>query len=185
MNSHFLEYRRTAVLFTVLLFILTSCSRTDQNSDVQQGVALESTEPTSSASTITPAPSENVVDRSFSEPLQGTIGSSSQWGSGWLDLSSMTDFQRGDRLFLKIGGTAEKIIVRLLTQGTDPNSSSGIDGGIVDIPENRQVEIMLQSNHSNVIQISVHGGANPWGLYSLGGGNGPAKLLGAEHVYQK
>jgi hypothetical protein len=57
--------------------------------------------------------------------LDGEIGSSSQWGSGWLNLASPRDFVKGDRLRLRVGGTAEKILVRLLAKGMSPDSSLG------------------------------------------------------------
>ena len=53
---------------------------------------------------------------------------------------------------------------------------SGVIGDRVDVPKSRNVEIVLLADYDNVIQISVHGGPNPWGRFSLGGGNGPATL---------
>lgn len=118
----------------------------------------------------------------FSEPLIGRIGSSSLWGSGWIDLDMRTNFRRGDTVTLKIGGAAESIVVRFLSKGNDPNDPAGIDGGVVRVPENRVVQITLNEDHPDVIQISVHGGPNPWNLYPLGGGNGPATVLSAERI---
>lgn len=120
----------------------------------------------------------------YSEPLQGGIGASAHWGSGWLDLFKSTSFHRGDRLKLRVGGTANTIVVRFLEEGADPDDPSGIDGGPIKVPIDRLVEIVLQEDHENVIQISIHGGPNPWGLFLMGGGNGPATLLGAERVAQ-
>jgi len=118
----------------------------------------------------------------YAQTIQGEIGSSARWGTGWLDLVKKRDFHKGDRLRLTVGGSANKIVVRLLSRGSDPNTPSGIDGGIVRVPENRVVEITLQEDHKNVTQISVHGSANPWGRFPLGGGNGPATLLSAEYI---
>lgn len=118
----------------------------------------------------------------FSEPLTGRIGSSSLWGSGWIDLETRTDFKRGDKVRLKIGGAAKSIVVRFLSEGNSPDDPVGIDGGVVKVPENRVVEITLNEDHTDVIQISVHGGPNPWNLYPLGGGNGPATVLSAERI---
>lgn len=115
-----------------------------------------------------------------SEPLPGSIGQSTQWQSGWIDLSTMTDFKAGETLALSIGGTAKNIIVRLLSKGVAPDTPSGVDGGVVAVPEDRIVKIKLKEDHKNVIQISVHGGPNPWGLFPLGGGNGPATLQRVE-----
>jgi hypothetical protein len=111
--------------------------------------------------------------------IAGETGSSSRWGSGWLDLATVTDFAAGDRLKLTIGGTAEKILVRLLAKGQSPDSSSGIIGGAVSVRQNRVVEVELQTDRTKIIQISVHGGSNPWGRYPLGGGNGPATIEAA------
>jgi hypothetical protein len=116
------------------------------------------------------------------EPLKGRIGSSEKWGSGWIDLDKMTDFKPGDKLKLRIGGTAEKIVVRFLAKDEDPNDPAGIDGGIIKVPESRVVQVTLEAGHEHIVQISVHGGPSPWNLYSLGGGNGPAKIVSAERV---
>lgn len=111
--------------------------------------------------------------------LVGETGFSSRWGSGWLDLATVTDFEKGHRLRLTIGGTAKNILVRLLAKGQFPDSSSGIVGGTVTVPQNRVVEVELQTDRKNIIQISVHGGPNPWGRFPLGGGNGPATIEAA------
>ncbi len=114
--------------------------------------------------------------------LAGETGSSTRWGSGWLDLANITDFEAGDLLRLRIGGTANKVLVRLLPEGRFPDSSVGILGGPVTVPGNRIVEVVLDKERKGIIQISVHGGPNPWGKFPLGGGNGPATLEAAELV---
>ncbi len=116
------------------------------------------------------------------ELLSGEIGTSSQWGSGWLDLDSPTDFKSGDKLRLAIGGTAKNIKVRLLPNGRSPDTTAGMLRGVIAVPESRTVEVELQSDRPQVVQISVHGGPNPWGKYPLGGGNGPATLDSAELI---
>lgn len=118
----------------------------------------------------------------FSEPLKGKIGSSALWGSGWIDLEAKTNFSRGDKISLKIGGTAESIIVRFLSKNDNPNDPVGIDGEVVKVPRVRVVQITVNQDYNDVIQISVHGGPNPWSLYPLGGGNGPATILSAERL---
>ncbi len=115
-----------------------------------------------------------------SEPLKGNIGISEHSDSSWLDLEKVRDFKKGDRLRLKVGGTSKKIIVRFLSKKTDPNTPSGVDGDIIDIPQDRIIEIVLEENHNEVVQISVHGGTNPWGLFFLGPGNGSATILYAQ-----
>ena len=114
--------------------------------------------------------------------LTGASGSSSQWGSGWIDLAPAVDFKKGDRLKLLIGGTANKILVRLLPKGQSPDTSVGLVGGPVDVPKSRVVEVELTQDRKQVIQISVHGGPNPWGKFLLGHDNGPASLESAELI---
>lgn len=113
---------------------------------------------------------------SKSVTLNGQIGSSSKWGSGWLNLTPATDFAKGDLFQLKIGGTSNKILVRLLAKGQSSDSSVGIIGDAITVPKNRIVKIKLDSAQKGIIQISVHGGPNPWGKFPLGGANGPATL---------
>lgn len=116
------------------------------------------------------------------EILSGETGDSSKWGSGWIDLDTPKDFKVGDKLLLSIGGTAANIKVRLLPKGRSPDSTAGMIEGVVAVPKSRTVEIELYSDHPQVIQISVHGGAKPWGKYSLGGDNGPATVDSAELI---
>ncbi len=111
--------------------------------------------------------------------LDGTTGSSSQWGSGWLDLATPTDFAKGTRLRVRVGGTAKKIFVRLLAKGVSPDSSRGIVGGALNVPENRVVEVRLDVDRKGIKQISVHGGPNPWNK-QLGSSIGPATLEAVE-----
>jgi hypothetical protein len=94
----------------------------------------------------------------------------------------MTDFHRGDQLTLQIGGTAQKILVRLLGKGVPPDSPTGIIAGIIVVPENRRVTVVLEEDHLDIVQISVHGGTNPWAMYSLGGGNGGATIVSARRT---
>jgi hypothetical protein len=118
----------------------------------------------------------------FSLELKGVVGASPRWLSGWIDLAAPTDFRVGDRLRLRIGGTAEKIVVRLLPADQFPDSPIGIIAGALRVPPSRIVEIVLTSPQHRVVQISVHGGQNPWGLYPLGDNNGPATVEAAEVV---
>lgn len=125
---------------------------------------------------IQPAPEGETEARTTPRLLVGETGSSSRWGSGWLDLATVTDFAAGDALELRIGGTANKVFVRLLPEGKFPDSTVGILGDAITMPENRVVEVVLDEDRKGIIQISVHGGPNPWGKFSLGGENGPATL---------
>ncbi len=117
-------------------------------------------------------------------PLLGEIGSSPRWGSGWLDLEAPTDFLKGDRVRIKVGGSASKILVRLLSKGRSPDTSVGLIGGTITIPEDRIVEVTLKYGRKEIIQVSVHGGPNPWNI-PLGGGNGPATIEEGELIRSK
>ena len=116
------------------------------------------------------------------ENLAGAPGSSSKWGSGWLDLAPPVDFTKGERLKLVIGGSADKILVRLLPKGASPDTSDGIIGEAINVPKSRIVEVTLPEDRKQIVQISVHGGPNPWGKFPLGGGNGPATIESANRM---
>ena len=114
------------------------------------------------------------------QKLQGTTGKSAQWGSGWLDLASPLSISKGQHLVLSIGGTATKIIVRLLPEGASADTTVGVIPEPVAVPKSRIVDIVVPDDRKQVIQISVHGGPNPWGQFPLGEGNGPATIQSAE-----
>ena len=113
-------------------------------------------------------------------PLQGTTGASDEWGSGWIDLEQRMSFSAGDSLKLEIGGTAKRILVRILKEGQSPDSKVGIiadSNGYVkfEVSQDRIIKLRLANDFANVKQISVHGGPSPWDI-SLGAQNGPAEL---------
>ncbi len=124
----------------------------------------------------------DLIRPTFLKPLRGATGRSERWGSGWLELWNAADFGKGEMLRLHIGGTAKIIVIRLLSEGEDPSRPSGIYNGSVNVPQDRIVKIELQRHYKDVVQISVHGGSNPWGLFPLGGANGPAYIISAERV---
>lgn len=113
------------------------------------------------------------------EHLSGAFGHSLVWGAGWIDLSPPATFRKGDTLRLALGGTATRIFVRFLPAGARPDTRVGIEGGIIEVPDSRILEMELSDDHENVTQISVHGGPDPFGI-ALGEGNGPATLMAAE-----
>ncbi len=45
------------------------------------------------------------------ESIPGDLTPTSQWGSGWLVLTSITDFKKGEVIKLKMGKTADKVVV--------------------------------------------------------------------------
>jgi hypothetical protein len=116
------------------------------------------------------------------EVLTGAAGSSPEVGSGWIDLAPPVDFAKGDRLRLVLGGTANKVFVRLLPKGQTPDTSAGIIGRAIDVPATRIIEVTLPQERKQIVQISVHGGANPWNKFPLTPGNGPATLKSAERI---
>ncbi len=121
------------------------------------------------------------ISKEITIPLMGEIGSSDRWGSGWLDLTTPTDFLNGDRVRITVGGSATKVLVRLLSKGQSPDTSAGRIGGTITVPEDRIIEVTLKYDRKEIIQVSVHGGPNPWNI-PLGGGNGPATLEEAEII---
>lgn len=72
------------------------------------------------------------------------------------------------------------MVIRLLARTESPETSAGIIGGMVDVPEDRVVDVILDTDRKSIKQISVHGGHNPWGKFPLGSSNGPATLESAE-----
>ncbi len=118
---------------------------------------------------------------SFAQPLGCEYGSSSQWGSGWCNLNPPRTFSSKMCLRLKIGGSASKVLIRLLNRNDDPGQLVGIVGGIQDVPESRQIVLELTRDFTDIKQISIHGNPKAWS-YDLGPGNGPAKIESVEEV---
>jgi hypothetical protein len=115
------------------------------------------------------------------QTMAGTVGASAQYASGWIDFPQPVDFSRGERLRMVIGGSATKILVRMLAKGQSGDSSDGLVGGVIDVPKTRVVELNLGENRAQIVQISVHGGPNPWGKFPMPG-NGPATLQAIERL---
>ena len=115
------------------------------------------------------------------EGLRGTTGKDPRWYSGWLDLASVTNFAKGDQLRLSIGGSATKVVIRLLDDPRKADSAEGVIG-VFSVGSDRIVRITLDIDYKGIQQISAHGGPSPWNLYDLGGGNGPATLTAAQVI---
>ena len=113
--------------------------------------------------------------------LGGIVGASPQFGSGWIDLQQPVDFVKGDRLRLVVAGSATKVIVRLLPKDKPRDGIEGLMGGPVEVPKTRIVEVVLREDRLQVVQISVHGGPNPWGHFPMPG-NGPVALQSVERI---
>ena len=110
--------------------------------------------------------------------MEGSVGVSDKWGSGWIDLNALIDFSSGTRIRVGIGGSAQKVVVRLLKEGESPDEPVGVLG-VYDVPGDRVVEVTVSSAVTRVRQISVHGGPQAWRWF-LGTGNGSATLLFVE-----
>jgi hypothetical protein len=117
-----------------------------------------------------------------SQRVKGSTGTSKKWHSSWINLDAIEDFRQGERLKLRVGGKARKIIVRFLPQGEDSGDPVGVDGGALDVPPDGIVIVTLEDDHPRVEQISIHGGANPFGLYPLGEDNGDPILQSVHRV---
>ena len=122
----------------------------------------------------------SVDDQSSGTVLVGKAAASATWNSGWLDLATPMDLKSGQKLRLTVGGTARRIIVRLQPKGADPDSMSGVIPRVLSVPTDRVVELVIPADSPQIVQISVHGGTNPWNQFPLGSGNGSATLLRAE-----
>ena len=118
------------------------------------------------------------------ERLGGTVGASEKFGSGWIDLQQPVDFVKGDRLRIVVGGNASRVVIRLLPKDKPRDSSEGLLGAPVEVPKTRVVEVVLREDRLQVVQISVHGGPNPWGHFPMPN-NGPAALQAAERISSK
>ncbi len=123
-------------------------------------------------------------------PIAGVYGESEQYNAGWLNPEVPQNFQRGDLLYLTIGGTAQNIVVQLLREGEPFGTPAGVLPGATPkvnnafrtyVPSNRIVRVRIDSEYSKIVQIVVHGGQHPF-AFPLGKGNGPATLLNAERV---
>jgi hypothetical protein len=118
------------------------------------------------------------------ERLGGTLGASAQYGSGWIDLQQPMDFLKGDRLRIMVGGNASRVVIRLLPKDKARDSSEGLLGAPVEVPKTRVVEVVLREDRLQVVQISVHGGPNPWGHFPMPN-NGSAAIQSVERISSK
>lgn len=114
-------------------------------------------------------------------PIQGSIGNSEKWSSAWLNLESETNFNEGDTLRLTLGGNASTILVRLLPKGSSPDDPVGILG-TYPVPRDGILDVKLPKTYLGVVQISIHGGSNPWGKYPLGVNNGAPMIRKIELI---
>jgi len=108
--------------------------------------------------------------------LNCRIGTSSQWGSSWCDLQPAVDFEANSTIEIHIDPHgAGVVLVRLLSEGGNPDSPDGIIGGATPVT-NGIIRIPLSQTYTNIKQISVHGGPDPWD-YNLGVSNKGARII--------
>lgn len=158
---------------SILVFWITSCdTERKSNNSTDENYSQEIKKPGETVESV-------AQEKTAAIDLEGEIGLSERWGSGWLDFAKPQSFHTGDSLIIIVGGTADKIVLRLLSAGKDQNSPSGVVGRIHQVNDNGEVHAKLSRDYPNIIQISVHGGENPWGVYPLGASNGAAIIQSA------
>jgi hypothetical protein len=115
------------------------------------------------------------------QPLNGKYGASPKWGSGWMDFTPPINIESSTCLRIEVGGTASKVLIRLLPHGEDAGQPVGIMGGIHAVPSSRILMARITNKHPNISQISIHGNPKAW-QFNLGINNGPATLESIEEV---
>lgn len=117
----------------------------------------------------------------LSAPLTGTIdqASGAGWQSAYLDLEPPRDFKKGDRLVIKVEGSAEWVRVRLLPQNGNPSQPTGLVGGKTKVPAGGKLEFTLNEDRPKVKQISVHAGEKAWSE-TLNARGGEARIISVD-----
>lgn len=87
----------------------------------------------------------------------------SGWQSAYMDLDPPRDFKKGDRLVIRVEGSAEFVKLRLLPQTGNPSQPTGVLGAKIKVPPGGKIEVTLADAHPKVKQISVHAGKEAWG----------------------
>jgi hypothetical protein len=124
----------------------------------------------------------DALNIAIADSLVGHIGVSQRWGSGWIDFGSPTEFRAGEKLRIKLRQDgAKRVLVRLLPFGASPDDPIGIIGNQPFSVQDGVVTVTLDKNYANIIQLSVHGGEQPWN-FSLGSDNGPATIVGVDLI---
>lgn len=119
----------------------------------------------------------------FAQTLAGQpgSGSGSGWQASWLDLRPNQSFTRGETLRVRVEGTAENFLFRLLPATSQPSSSDGIEGPIRRMPQSGSLDIRLERDHPNVKQVSAHAGPEAWGR-ALGPNNGSIRIVSVQRL---
>ena len=117
----------------------------------------------------------------YSEPLSGVVASAEgkDWQSSWMELYPPVSFTKKETIKIKVKGDAENVLIRFLPEGSSPDSLAGIKGDVRKVPPNKTLEVILERNHPNVKQISVHAGKMAWHHF-LGNTNGNIFIFSIE-----
>jgi hypothetical protein len=117
----------------------------------------------------------------FGVELAGTPDQSagSNWQSAYMDLDPIRDFKKGDRIIIRVEGSAEWVKVRLLPKNGNPSQPTGIVGSKIRVPVGGKLVVTLSEDRLRVGQISVHAGKEAWGEV-LNPNGGEIKILGID-----
>lgn len=105
--------------------------------------------------------------------------SGSGWQSAYMDLDPVRDFKKGDRLVIRVEGSAEWVKVRLLPERGNPSQPTGIVGSKMKVPAGGKLMVTLREDRPRIKQISVHAGKEAWGVV-LNPKGGDIKILGID-----
>jgi hypothetical protein len=130
-----------------------------------------------------PVPRSVTTQKSISILLAGSKGKAAGdgWQSAYLNLVPRRDFRVGDRLKIRLLGSAKHVLVRFLPDGTPQDKNDGIEGGIRVVNSEKILEITLATDHFDISQISVHAGHFAWET-DLGSNNGTVTLVSIEYI---
>src|ERR1035441_8950179 len=115
--------QRSACLFTLVALLASSCAENPSvrgAADQQAKGPDTSTPPVDTAVAAQPPQAAKMTW----QRVPGTPGVDIRYGSGYLDLATVVTFAQGERLRLRIGGTAKKVVVRLLPVGRSEEHTS-------------------------------------------------------------
>ena len=105
--------------------------------------------------------------------------SGSNWQSAYMDLDPVRDFKKGDRIVIRVEGSAEWVKVRLLPQSGNPSQPTGIVGSKMKVPAGGKLVTTLREDRPRITQISVHAGKEAWGEV-LNPKGGEIRILGID-----
>ena len=104
-------------------------------------------------------------EQAIAEEVSGKTDQASGpgWQSAYMELDPPRDFKKGDRLVVRVEGSAEFVKVRLLPQSGNASQPAGVVGSKMKVPAGGKIELTLNEVRPKVKQISVHAGKEAWG----------------------